>query len=350
VRSRALGGGPTVAQLLDDALTPLATTWPAVVNAGGSGFYRTSYGTEELAEISAGLRSLSEIERAVLLSDTWALARSGVRTVGDVLTVAHELGTLVEPSSWTVVAELLETLSRFIDDADRPGLEGTASRLFAPVLDELGWSARADEDELAPVVRARAVRVLGTVARDADVRAEAAARFDAGVLDGDLAAPIVQVVASMDRAGDRDEMLHRCREAKDPQSEERYRDGAAAISNRQVGVSTFERCFELFRSQDVPFVILRLVSNPVAGAAVWESLATSWEDTLRQIPAPMHYFVGAGVATLISDRAFAERVAAFHRDHPIAISQSRVTQAVEQMFDGVAFAERARPGLADALR
>jgi puromycin-sensitive aminopeptidase len=350
VRSRPLGGGPTVAQLLDDEPTSLATPWPAVVNAGGSGFYRTSYGTEELAEISAGLGSLTEIERAVLLSDTWALARAGVRTVGDVLTVANGLGTLVEPSAWTVVAELLDTLNRIVDDADRPALEGTAGRLFAPILDELGWNARADEDELAPVVRARAVRVLGTIARDAEVRAEAAARFDAGALDGDLAAPIVQVVASMDRSGDRDEMLRRCREAKDPQSEERYRDGVAAISNRTLGVSTFEWCFELFRSQDVPFVILRLMSNPVAGAAVWEALASSWEDTLAQIPAPMHYFVGAGVATLISDRAFAERIAAFHRDHPIAISQSRVEQAVEQMFDGVAFAERARPGLADDLR
>jgi puromycin-sensitive aminopeptidase len=350
VRSRPLSGGPTVAQLLDHTPAALATPWPAVVNAGGSGFYRTSYGTEELAQISEGLGSLSEIERAVLLSDTSALARAGVRTVGDVLTVARGLGTLVEPSAWTVVAELLETLSRFVDGADRPALEGTTVRLFAPVLDALGWSGRADEDELAPVVRARAVRVLGTIARDLDVRAEAAERFDAGALDGDLAAPIVQVVASMDRPGDRDEMLRRCREAKDPQSEERYRDGAAAISNRQLGVSTFERCFELFRAQDAPIVILRLISNPVAGPAVWEALAASWEDTLDQIPAPMHYFVGAGIATLISDRAFAERVASFHRDHPVAISQSRIEQAVEQMFDGVAFAERARPGLADVLR
>ena len=64
----------------------------------------------------------------------------------------------------------------------------------------------------------------------------------------------------------------------------------------------------------------------------------------------MQFAVGLGVSTLISDRAFAERVAAFHRTHPLENSQQRVDQAVERMFDGVAFAERARPTLADALR
>ena len=350
VRSRPLAGGPSVAQLLGDVPAPLATPWPAVVNAGGSGVFRTSYGTEELAEISASLDQLTELERAVLLSDTWALARAGVRTVGDVLTVAGGLGTLVEPSAWTVVADVLNTLSRIIDDADRPALESTASRLLAPVLDALGWSAAGGEDELAPVVRARAVLVLGTIARDDSVRVEAASRFDAGVLEGDLAAPIVEVVASMDRPGDLDEMLRRCREAKDPQSEERYRDGATSISNASLAVSVFERCFDLFRSQDVPRVIARLVANPVGGPAVWEALASSWDATLAKVPEPMQFALGIGVSTLISDRSFAERVADFHRAHPIATSQTRVEQAVEQMFDGVAFAERARPGLASTLR
>ncbi|HEV3329090.1 MAG TPA: M1 family metallopeptidase [Acidimicrobiales bacterium] len=350
VRSRPLAGGPSVAQLLGDVPAPLATPWPAVVNAGGSGVYRTSYGTEELAEISASLNRLTELERAVLLSDTWALARAGLRTVGDVLTVAGGLGTLVEPSAWAVVDDVLDTLSRIVDDADRPALEACASRLFAPVLEALGWSPGADEDELAPVVRASAVRVLGTVARDAEVRAEAASRFDSGVLDGDLAAPIVDVVASMDRPGDLDEMLRRCREAKDPQSEERYRDGATAISNQSLAVSVFERCFELFRSQDVPLVIFKLVSNPVGGPAVWEALTSTWDATLAEIPESMQFFVGLGTSTLISDRTFAARVAAFHRAHPIATSQSRVEQAIEQMIDGVTFAERARPGLAVALR
>jgi puromycin-sensitive aminopeptidase len=349
VRSRPLAGGPPVAQLLGDAPTALATPWPAVVNAGGSGFYRTSYGAGELAEIAAALDALTELERAVLLSDTWALARAGVRTVGDVLTVARGLGTLVEPSAWAVVAEVLETLDRFVDDADRPRLEATASQLFAPVLASLTWSPSADEGVLAPVVRGRAVRVLGTVARDPAVRAEAAARFDAGGLDGDLAVPFVEVVASMDRPGDLDEMLRRCREAKDPQGEERYRDGVTSIADRDLAVTTFERCFELFRAQDVPFVILRLVMNPVGGAAVWEALAASWEATLAKIPPSMQFVLGLGVSTLIADPALAARIAAFHRDHPIGTSQTRVEQAVEQMLNGVAFAERARPDLALAL-
>ena len=97
-------------------------------------------------------------------------------------------------------------------------------------------------------------------------------------------------------------------------------------------------------------MIFQLVSNPVGGAAVWEALASSWDATLARIPEPLQFAVGLGVTTLISDRSFAERVAAFHRSHPVENSQTRVEQAVEQMLNGVAFAERARPGLAAALR
>ena len=208
VRSRPLGGGPSVAQLLDDAPTPLATPWPAVVNAGGSGVYRTSYGTTELAEISASLGSLTELERAVLLSDTWALARAGVRTVGDVLTVAGGLGTLVEPSA------VVRRRRRARHAWTASSTTRTARRSKGPRAGSSPRSSRRSAGPRGPtrtssprVVRARTVRVLGTIARDVAVRAEAASRFDAGVLDGDLAAPVVAVVASMDRPGDLDEML-----------------------------------------------------------------------------------------------------------------------------------------------
>ena len=349
VLSRPLDGGTVTAQLLEAAPAPLATPWPALVNAGGSGVFRTSYGTEELATVSSSLASLTELERAVLLSDTWALARAGVRTVGDVLTVADGLGTRVEPSAWTVVEDVLGTLDRFVDPGDRPALEATARRLLAPVLSSLGWDPAPQESELATVVRSIAVRILGTIARDRDVRDEAAARFDTGLLDGGLASAVVAVVASMDRPGDRDEMLRRSREAKDPQAEERYRDGVAAIANESLAVATFTECFELFRSQDVPFVIFDLVSNPTGGRAVWEALTADWAATLAKIPPSMQSFVGQGTATFISDRGFAERVAAFHREHHVATSQTRIDQAIERMLDGVAFAERARPHLAAEL-
>jgi len=350
VLSRPLHGGPPVAQRLGDAALALGVAEPAVVNAGGAGMYRTNYDAGALAVLTAELGALGELERAVVLGDAWALARAGVRTVGEVLALARGLGPVVEPSSWSIVDDVLGTLDRLVGDADRAALESTASALFAPVLDRLGWEAADGEDQRSPLVRATAVRVLGCVGRDPAVRAEAAARFDSGVVEGDLARSIVTVVAAMNRAGDAGELLRRCREAKDPQAEERYRAGVAALADRDHAVATFEHCFELFRAQDAPRVIVQLMLNPSGGPAVWEALAASWDATLAKIPPQLMFAVAMGITSFISDRDVAERVAAFHRAHPLEVGQQRVAQSVERMLNGVAFAERARPDLAAALR
>ena len=55
----------------------------------------------------------------------------------------------------------------------------------------------------------------------------------------------------------------------------------------------------------------------------------------------LHYLVSS-VTTFIADRAFAERVAAFHREHPVDSGQRQVEQAIERMLTGVAL-RRARP-------
>ena len=77
-RARAVARASTAAsrQLLAGAAA-LEATAPAIVNAGGTGVYRTSYGPASLGRSRHGSASLAEIERAVLLGDTWALARAG---------------------------------------------------------------------------------------------------------------------------------------------------------------------------------------------------------------------------------------------------------------------------------
>jgi puromycin-sensitive aminopeptidase len=349
ILSRPLGGTDVARQLLGDTPAALLTEWPAVVNAGGSGVYRTSYGPEELGVIAGSAGSLSDLELVVLLADTWALAQAGDRSIGDLLTLASGLGTRVEPSAWGVVERALGFLSRIVDDAQRPALAAKARALIAPALANLGWDGADGEDERAQQVRAILIRALGTTGEDAEVRAEATARFDAGALEGDLADTIVSVVASLDRPGDRDEMIRRFRGAKDPQTEQRYRSGIVAIADEQLAVQTFRELFDLFRTQDGPYLVAMLVSNRVGGRAVWEQLAAHWDETLAKTPPLMQFALGAGVAGFVGDRAFAERVADFHRTHPVAAGQPRIDQAVERMLNGVRFADRERPLLDETL-
>jgi puromycin-sensitive aminopeptidase len=349
VLSRSLDGGAGARQVLDEP-APLGASQPAVVNAGGTGAYRTSYEPAQLAAIAPRLGQLKEIERAVLLGDTWALARAGDRSIADVLTLTSGLGTEVEPSTWEIVDQAFDFLTRVVSDTDRPLLEAKTKSLLGPVFAHFGWDPKPEEDERAQIVRSMLLRRLGTTGADGAVRAEAASRFDAGVVEGDLADSIVTVVASMNRLGDRDEMLRRFKEAKDPQTEERYRTGLTAFTDEALCLKTFEECFEIFRSQDAPIAMVRLTANRVGGLAVWEAMTQEWNQLLERIPPLMQFAMGFGLFFQVADQAFLDRAREFHASHTLPAGQQRLDQALERLATSVRFAERERPGLSETLR
>ena len=78
------------------------------------------------------------------------------------------------------------------------------------------------------------------------------ARFDSGVVDGDLATAVLATVGSVNRPGDFDETLTRFRAAKDPQSENRYRRSLAQFHDEALTRRCFEMCFSEFRSKTCP--------------------------------------------------------------------------------------------------
>ena len=250
------------------------------------------------------LDALSEIERAVLLGDTWALARAGERTdrrrarprVG-----ARDRGRAVGVGRRGPDARL----PRPGDPTGRRGPSSCSPRarraLLGPVFATLGWERAHGEDERAQVLRATLVRRLGTTGADPVVRAEAVARFDGGVVEGDLADAIVAVVNSMRRPGDYDEMLRRFQEAKDPLTEERYRQGLAGVADEALCLRLYDTCFDEFRMQDAPIVVARLMANRVGGRAVWEAVTSHWDEYLATVPPPMHFVFAIGLAFQVAD-------------------------------------------------
>ncbi len=352
VRSRPLGGGDSARQLLGEQPAPLAVASPAIVNAGGTGFYRTSYGGGELASVVAHLGELTEIERAVLLGDTWALARAGERTIADVLALASGLSDAVEPSAWEAVDQTLDFLDRAIPpgDANRELLATRTRALLGPIFATLGWERAHGEEERAQVLRATLLRRLGTTGADTSIREEAAARFDAGVVEGDLADAIVAVVNAMRRPGDFDELLRRFKEAKDPLTEDRYRQGLAGVADEALCLRLFDTCFDEFRMQDAPVVVARLVMNRIGGRAVWAAVTSQWDDYLAKVPPPLHFAFAVGLGMQVADPAFAERAVAFHRAHPLEVGQQRVDQALEVLVASARLVDRERPTLQDTLR
>ncbi len=342
VLTRSLHEGPTSRHLLGDEPVAVSDQAPVVLNAGGSGVFRSRYGAQELHAIAGHIAELEELERATLVADSWASLFAGHITWDAFLAIAHGLGDQDEPTPWGTVATAFDYALRALTPAQRPALVDQVRALFSTQFERLGWDSRAGESELTPQLRAIVIGALGVVGEDQSIRDEAVRRFEANTMDGDLARTILRIVAIQNRPGDFEVFLDRYHNAATPQEEQRYQWGLAEFADEALALRAAEMCFSEFRNQDSAIVLGLLSRNIETGPLVWRLLTKRWNEAMEKFPLNSHSRLAMGIPTFIRDPAFADEVEAFHTAHPIGGEQRTVQQQIERMRVGLSFASALR--------
>ncbi|HET7825686.1 MAG TPA: M1 family metallopeptidase, partial [Anaeromyxobacter sp.] len=157
-------------------------------DAGGTGYFRWALDARSGARLRAvGLSRLTAEERLSVAHNAWAAQRAGAVPYADAMDL---LAALAGDRSAALAAVAMEAIrhgrDHLLDPADRPLATKTALRLFRPLLRGSGLDAPVGEEEPARRRRVELVRFLVNVARDPDLRREAARRGAAyaGVADG----------------------------------------------------------------------------------------------------------------------------------------------------------------------
>ena len=324
--------------------TPLAVTdaAPVVLNAGGSGVFRSRYGSAELSALSPHIAELEELERAVLLADSWASLFAGMITWQDFYAVAQGLGTQEEPTPWGFVAQACQMVYRALREEQRPALAAQVQALMAPHFARVGWTKKVGESELTGQLRAILLGTLGTVGRDEAIRQHARELFLANTMDGDIARTILRVVADQNQPGDYETFLERYRTATSPQEETRYLYSLGEFPDEATALDAANRAFGEFRNQDSAIVLGLLSANATTGPAVWRYLTGRWDEALEKFPLNMHARLAMGITTYITDPDFAAQVEAFHTAHPLEGEQRTVEQGLERLRVGLSFTTAVR--------
>ncbi len=342
VSTRSLKGGTVNVHLLEDDALPVSDEQPVVLNARGSGYYRSRYGVTESAALADHVDELDAVERAVLMSDSWALLFSCQISAEQFLTVGAGLGDLDEPTPWGTLAIAVGFIKRALPVEQLPRLVERVRAIFEPQYARLGWDTRPDESELTAPLRAIVISTLGAVCENEEIRVEALKRFDADDVSGDLADAILRVVSSQDRRGDYETFLERYRSADTPQDQQRYLSGLAGFSEVRVALDAAERCFSEFRNQDASAELGLLTRNATTGPSVWRYMASRWDEVLTKFPPNTLSYTTRGIITFINDAALADEVESFHEAHPLSGEQKEVQQNVERMRVGLTFAAAMR--------
>jgi puromycin-sensitive aminopeptidase len=323
---------------------PSKVDW-IVVNAGGSGFYRTRYAPELLRRLTADLAAvgLSAVERYNLVSDTWAATWAGLAPVDDFLDLVRLFGDETDPTVWSAVLGPFTLMERSLPSDQRDGLRAFVRRLAGPAFARLGWTAAAGEGEKVPTLRSLLLGALGTVGADPDVRwraGELHAEYlrDRTAVDADIVPALVSIAAHTGGEAEYQQFLDRYRHPATPQEEVRYLMGLAGFGNEGLLHRTLDLAATEVRTQNAPFLINAALGNLEHGDKAWAWLRDRWGELLERFPDNSHARMIESVSTL--PPSVAADVRAFLSANPVKAGQRTVEQTLERLDVNVAFRER----------
>jgi puromycin-sensitive aminopeptidase len=230
--------------------------------------------------------------------------------------------------------------------------ERFVARCFGPAFAELGWNPRRGESESTRVRRAALLGLVGSVAGAGEIVAEAAARCQRYLanrrsLDPNLADAVVALAA---RAGDA--RLHArfervMRRADTPQEQRRFLFALADFRNpAQIERTLALSLTDAVATQDVIFLLVRLLGNPAAREQTWRFVKRRWTPLRRRMPALLAGRLIEATPALLTP-AYRREVAGFFGRHPVPSGARALRQALER-FD--AYRAMRRPAAAELER
>jgi aminopeptidase N len=321
-------------------------TW-AYANEGARGYYRTEYSPAILTAMSAEVETaLTPPERLSLIGDEWALVRARRHSIADYLTIASGFAREHSSGVLSLVEMGLHFANEYLTtDAIRPRFEAYVSRLFHPLLDEVGFTPAMDDPDERRELRATLIEAVGTIGGDPEVVARSRATLDRALaggarLDATIAGAIVRIAAQHGDAKLYDALLAAAGRATEPQEHYRYlfalaefRDPALIDRGLRYAISP------QLRSQDTASYLARFMANPFARDRAWSFVKTHWTDLQPKIA------IAEGDTTLVSSlSAFCDNgaradVASFFGAHTLPVALRTLEQTLEWISNCVALRE-----------
>lgn len=326
-------------------------------NAGSTGFYRVAYEPELMRGLTDNLRSLDAAERIGLLSDTWALVRSGRAGVRDWLALAEGLSGEKDPEVLGELTGRFLALDRLVEGTDRPALQATVARMFGPELARLGWekpaaaAKRARESDGVRQRRATLLGLVGKVTREPAIESEARRRVgrflagDQGALDPELRATAITLAARGGDAGLFRAYQRRFHTETDPVLKIQFLRALAAFEKPELAARAQELVFAgQVPKQDVATFVSALLANPTARGPFWQRMQREWpafSKRLADTPKIRQRVIQA--FEQVPGQAGLDQVRALLARNPPADAADTIAQSLERMSLAVEFRARTSP-------
>jgi puromycin-sensitive aminopeptidase len=324
-------------------------------NAGGHGFYRTSYDAGTYDSLIGLIPDLDPLERFVLIDDAWAFVQSGQIGVDRYLDLAAAYRDETDFSVWSAIAAGLGSIDHHLTSGDhRPAFEALVDEIVRPAADRMGWETSDGESDLDRRLRGLLLGLLGRVANDAEVIERAAPIvqrwFDEpGKLDPEIAQSALFTWASHGDLDTLERLFVARKSAPNPQAELKMLQAMTSIDLAEAADRVLEAVNDgTIRSQDIAWVVARLMSGRRSGAHAWSEIRRSWDDLTSKLP-PMTLRSLIGGIPALSEPGVAADVEAHFSEVELPTVAKTVAQNLEKLRTNTLLRERETGVLADYL-
>jgi puromycin-sensitive aminopeptidase len=325
----------------------------ALLNEGGSGFYRVRYSAELLKALTRNVAELKPIERFGLVSDTWAATVAGLKPLNEFVAMARLFHDETDLNVWRALLAGFGYLDMIVSDAQRPMLAGAVRDVVGPAAARLGWTPRAGEDELTRQLRGTLIGALGTLGEDAAIQARASELYAEwveapGKADRDLMPQLIAILAHCGSSARYEEFKKNFKSARTPQEEQRYLFSLANFRSDELPRRTMEMTINgEVRTQNAPFLMHSLLYNPVSRYAAWDFVRANWTVMIDRYPDSALPRMCEAVVGLLDRQG---EVNAFFEEHKPRLGHKIIEQHLERLAVAVEFRNREGGRIEAALR
>jgi puromycin-sensitive aminopeptidase len=335
-------------------------------NADEGGFFRPLHDPRELSALVEALPELAVSERLGFVQHQWALVRAGYASLPEFLplvaALTHEREADVLRALHAPLEHLLYDVARSKSPELAAHFQAFVAETFDPAWSELGWGPararahQADNDDAgAPLLRAELVQLVGVLAESATAVAEAEARFHEYMarresLDPNLIAPVLTLAARRADAQRLEQLLLAAETEPTPQARRRFRLAVADVREPVLASSLLLTCLTTrIPTQDVAFVVARLLRNPDVQELAFEFVQERWSELRERIPAMLMSRLIEATPALRTE-AHRRQLQQFFSRNPLPTAARALRQANERFRLNAAFRARATRELSTFLR
>lgn len=287
---------------------------PVKLNFGETGYFRTLYDEASLAALQANFARLATADQLGLLKDSRGLAEGGYQSFARYFDLADALATDADPLLLVDYAKTVADLDRlYAGLPSRDAFRAFARARFRPVLEHVGWTAKAGEPSNTALLRDTLIGLLAGLGDEATL-AEAKRRFDGAARDpalvpGAVRKAIVGAVGAGADAATFAELQRRAAAAKDSAEQRLYLLALAGANAPAMATRLLDLCF----TDAVPHTLFETLFEDVAERhpALAFRFAAERYDAIAERSGPYAPMFLASLAGQSVDAAFLDEFTRF---------------------------------------